>query len=472
MSAWRTELNRLLPKSLYGRLVIVLLGGLLLAQAATLLINYAERDQLLYRAGGMRLAQRIADIVKLLDTLPATERSKVTALFAAPPLRVSLDQAALADSDDGDFRSVMLKTVLQRALGAEAKISLSRPASQAPPPGAEVPAPASGMRGPYRMGGPGVPPAPGLPLLVQVGLRDGSLVSFDTTLSPQATTLPWRLALTLLVLLVSVVVLSLLAVRWLTGPLSALAQAADQLGENIDRPPLPESGPTEVKRAARAFNTMQRRLSGFISERTRMLTAMSHDLKTPITRLRLRAEMLDDDKQRQKFVHDLDEMEAMVRETLEFMRDSSSAEALQPVDLMALLESMQTDYSDTGKAMTIAGRALSPCAARPLALRRCIGNLVDNALRYGAQADVHVEDGDDAVLLRIRDPGPGIPEAELEQVFAAYYRGEASRNRATGGTGLGLGIARNIARAHGGDITLTNLASGGLEATLLLPRQR
>jgi len=462
----------LLPKSLYGRLVLVLLCGLLAAQAITLYINRTERDQLLYRAGGRGLAQRMVDIVQLLDTLPAAERPKVTALFRAPPLRVSLDEPPMADeaaAADADFRQTMFKTMLQRALGNAAKISISQVARPPLPP-AFAPG-MMGMGGPNRLGGLGPPPyaAAGPSILVQLPLGDGVLVTFDTTLSPQATDLPLRLALTLLVLLVSVALLSLLAVRWLTGPLSALAQAADQLGENINRAPMAETGPTEVRRAARAFNTMQQRLSRFISERSRILTAMSHDLKTPITRLRLRAELLEDETLRQKFGRDLDEMQAMVHETLEFMRDSSAAESVQAIDLMALIESMQADYRDSGRTVAIEGQIEGSLEARPLAVRRCLGNLVDNALRYGERATVVIDDQADNVVLRIRDAGPGIPESELEQVFEPFYRGEASRSRETGGSGLGLGIARNIAHAHGGDITLRNLPGGGLEANLRLP---
>ncbi|MCX7170722.1 MAG: ATP-binding protein [Proteobacteria bacterium] len=214
---------------------------------------------------------------------------------------------------------------------------------------------------------------------------------------------------------------------------------------------------------------MQRRLARFISERTRLLTAMSHDLKTPITRLRLRTEMLDDASLQRKFVQDLDEMEAMVTQTLEFMRDGSASEAVQPVNLMALLESMQTDYRDTGQRVDISGQVRRTYPVRPLAMRRCLGNLVDNALRYGQCATIEIEEQPAELLLKIRDVGPGIPDSELEKVFEPFYRGEASRSRATGGTGLGLGIARNIAHAHGGEITLSNLPGGGLEARLRLP---
>ncbi|TSA12742.1 MAG: glycosyltransferase, partial [Betaproteobacteria bacterium] len=230
------------------------------------------------------------------------------------------------------------------------------------------------------------------------------------------------------------------------------------------------TGPSEAERAARAFNTMQRRLSRFIADRTRIFTAMSHDLKTPITRLRLRAELLEDEALRGKIVKDLEEMESMVTQTLDFMRDANTQEALQRVDAMALLESLQTDYQDTGSSVEIEGSVALPCRGRPLALRRCLTNLVDNAIRYGGRATIKVEDAADRLTIRVLDDGPGIPAQELDQAFEPFFRGEASRSRDTGGTGLGLGIARNIARAHGGDLVLRNRAEGGLEAMLTLPR--
>ena len=467
---------RLLPKSLFGRLVLVLLGGLLLAQLATVYINITERDQLLYRAGGMQLAQQISDIVKLLDSLPAEERRRVAAVFSAPPLSVSLERPPIAQSaasSETDIPLSMFTTVLRYALGENAKINVTRPEG-AP----------RGFRRQGRFGGEGMPWIPqhmwardmhgfspgGAFFTVQIALRDGTWVTFDSLVSPQAAAMPMRVALTLLVLLGTVIVLSLVAVRWVTGPLSSLASAAEKLGEDINRPPLPEAGPVEVQRAAKAFNTMQRRLARFISDRTRVLTAMSHDLKTPITRMRLRTELLDDETVRTKFVRDLDEMESMVTQTLEFMRDTSAGEPLQRVDIMALLESLQTDYQDTGRPVEIQGSVVHPYSGRPLALRRCLTNLVENAVRYGDRATIKVEDSARAITVRVLDEGPGIPEPELEQAFEPFFRGEASRSRETGGTGLGLGIARNIARAHGGELVLRNRAGGGLEAILTLPR--
>ena len=463
----------LLPRSIFGRLVVVLLGGLIVAQLAAAYINMAERDRLLYRAGGMQLAQRIADIARLLDSVAPSERRRIAAVFNAPPLAVSLDRPPLATGEPDDAQNSVFAGVLRFALGADMPLRLKRRAGGfAPPPGRGMMGGA--MMGPSMMGQPmpwhGAPPG-GASYLVQVTLHDGTLVTFDSYLSPQEGSIPLRLGLTLLVLLGTVIVVSLIAVRWVTGPLSALATAAEKLGRDIDRPPLEESGPVEVRRAAGAFNLMQKRLSRFLSDRTRVLTAMSHDLKTPLTRLRLRMETVDDPVLREKIGKDLDEMQSMVTQTLDYMRDSSRSEATQQVDLMAMLETLQIDFRDTGHAVDIKGALAQPYVGRPLALRRCLTNLVENAIRYGGRATIELEDTAKQVVVRIVDDGPGMPEEELERAFEPFYRGERSRSRETGGTGLGLGIARNIARAHGGELVLKNRPGGGLEAHLSLPRQ-
>jgi signal transduction histidine kinase len=198
---------------------------------------------------------------------------------------------------------------------------------------------------------------------------------------------------------------------------------------------------------------------------------MSHDLKTPVTRLRLRAELLEDGELKKKIAKDLEEMESMLHVTLEFMRGVESAEQAQPLDAMALLESLQADAGEAGGQVAIEGNTGRPYVGRPQALKRCLRNLVDNAVQYGKSAMLLVEDGPDRLVVRIRDRGPGIPERELERVFEPFYRIEGSRGRDTGGTGLGLSIARNIAQLHGGTLILRNIDEGGLEAVLTLPRQ-
>jgi len=479
---------RLLPRSLFARMVLILLGGLVAAQLLSLAIHWRERGEFIMRATGMRSAQRIADIVRLLDSIAPAERARIVGVLNSPPLRISLGEPPLApvvgDAVKED-QAAQYAAVLQRALGENyplvVTVTDARPWSG--------PGPGYGM-GPGMMGGPGKwGPDAGSPgqfgpgafgpgmhryastsFVVQARLHDGVLVTFDSRQPLETVNWPYRLLLSLLVLLAVVFAVTLVAVRWVTRPLKTLAEAAQGLGEDINRPPLEEQGPLEVRGAARAFNTMQRKLVRFIADRTRIFAAMSHDLKTPITRLRLRAELLDDPGLRAKFEKDLLEMEAMVSAALDFMRGLDPREPQQPLDVMALLESLQADAREVGGQVEIEGAARAPYRGHPQTLKRCLGNLIDNAVKYGKSATIAVEDAAEQLRICVRDAGPGIPNGDLERVFEPFHRLEGSRNRGTGGTGLGLTIARNIAQAHGGEIVLRNRPAGGLEAVLTLPR--
>jgi len=467
---------RFAPRSLFSRLVLVQLGVLVVALLVSFAIHMHERGEELSRASGMQAAQRIADIVKLLEPLAPSERRRIVQVFSAAPLTIGLEQRPLPTHElgaEGGARAALFGAMLRRFLGDGRPVTVA--VGEQP---ADFPAGRPGL------GGPGMHPPwmapraamhfgsqPGFSFVAQVRLDDGTLVTFDSRQPGETATWPYRLLLSLAVLLGAVVAVSLVAVRWATRPLNALADAADELGRNIERAPLPEKGPLEVARAARAFNTMQERLGRYIRERTATLAAMSHDLKTPVNRLRLRAELLDDSEVKKKISQDLEEVESMVLATLEFMRGGESAEKAQPVDVMALLESLAADAQDTGGKVAIEGAASRPYLGRPQALKRCLGNLLDNALNYGNSAVMLVEDHPDRLIVRIQDRGPGIPEQELERVFEPFYRIEGSRSRDTGGTGLGLSIARNIAQLHGGALSLRNLGQGGLEAVLSLPRR-
>jgi len=467
---------RLLPRSLFGRLMLVLSAGLILAQLLSAAINLVERDSVLVRASGMQPAQRIADIVTLLDSLTPAERARIVGILNVPPLMVSLDRtpASGEPTATGGAHAAMISSVLRNALGDDRPIRVAM--SGTPPewaPGAGR-GRGQGPMGAGLMGGQGRHrfPPDGVAFLIEVRLRDGTWATFDTQVTQESATLPWRVLMTLATLLAAVLLLSYIAVRWVTRPLQLLATAADELGRDINRPPLPEGGPVEVSRAAHAFNTMQTRLVRFIDERTRLLTAMSHDLKTPLTRMRLRAELLEDGHLRQNFEADLLEMESMVTQTLEFMRGLSNREPTQLIDIMGLLESLQADNEAMGRTVTLDGRVARPLKGEPQLLKRCLSNLVDNAVLYGKRAEIAVSEGADALTIRVRDHGPGIPESEFDKVFEPFYRLEGSRSRDTGGTGLGLSIARNIAQAHGGDVRLRNHENGGLEAILTLPWNR
>ncbi len=467
---------RLLPSTLLGRLVLILLSGLLVAQFVGAAILLRDRGTALYETSGRYAIQRIASVVRVLDTLNADQRrlilpvvnsSDLRVAFTAPPGR---EPALSATSPEG----TRLHAALRRALGDERNVRISVIAAEAAPAALEGHRPPHmgrmGRLNPPHMGMFGGPPFHNASFFVQTELRDGQWVNLAYRLPKEEFAWPGKLLLTLAVLLISVVVLSLIAVRWVTRPLAVLAHAADELGRDIQRRPLDESGPLEVRRTAQAFNTMQARLARFLRDRAQLLAAVSHDLKTPLTRLRLRAELVEDPQLKAKFLHDLDEMDGMTRATLDFLRDANVREPVQRVDVGALIESLQADAEALGQEVQIHGTAGSPYAARPMALQRCLGNLIDNAVKYGNRAIVSVDDSAERLQIRVADEGPGIPEEDLEQVFAPFYRLEQSRCRETGGVGLGLSIACDIARAHGGDLVLRNRATGGLEAVLTLPR--
>ncbi len=467
--------SRFWPASLHGRLVGVLIVGLVLAQGMSAWINWAERDRVLLQVAGMQPVQRVVDIVRLLDSMDNAERERIVKILSVPPLLVTLDRPPLSDraAPEAGMRVAMFTALLREALGDGRALRVAArddfvTGRRAWPSWAkhhEAMMGGQGGTGPAHMFAAG-----GLALVTQVQLPDGAWVSFDTQLPRESASLPLRLLLTLGVLLAVVLVLASVAVGWLSRPLKTLADAAEALGKNIHQSPVPEDGPTEVRRAARAFNTMQSRLARYIEDRTHVLAAMSHDLKTPLTRLRLRAELLDDESVREPFERDLAEMEVMVMDALAALRGLDGPAESVPVDMMALLESLQADNEAMGRSVQITGHSEAPLIGDPSRLRRCVGNLIDNAVSYGHRARIEMVDSPQSLTLRIHDDGPGIPDAMLERVFDPFFRLEGSRSRDTGGTGLGLSIARNIARGAGGDLTLCNLPGGGLEALLVLPR--
>jgi signal transduction histidine kinase len=275
-----------------------------------------------------------------------------------------------------------------------------------------------------------------------------------------------------LVMAIAIIVFAWWASGWITAPLLEFARAAERLGLDVNAPPLPEDGPEEVRIASRAFNQMQMRIRNFIDDRLRMLAAMSHDLRGPITRLRLRAEQAVADPGAQaKMLADLDEMAQMVESSLAFARDEAAEEESQPIDLAALLTTLCDDAVDAGHRAEFAWEGRLVYEGRPLAMKRLFANLLDNAIRYGDGAQVRAFSEAGQVRVEIDDDGPGIPPEQLHNVFKPFFRLESSRNKRTGGIGLGLATARTIARAHGGDIIMRNRTEGGLRATVTLPRR-
>lgn len=298
---------------------------------------------------------------------------------------------------------------------------------------------------PHFRGGDGPPGPPTLGLLLDIAVRLGALL-----------------------------LAAWVGARWLSDPVRRLAGAARELGLNIHRAPLPESGTLECREATRVFNQMQQHIRAQLEQRDQFVAAVSHDLRTPLTRLALRVESLQDAGERQRFGKDIAEMDTMIRATLDYLRGAADAEPWVALDLAALVDSLVQDLQEAGHDVAVESGGsvpLAPVRAQASALRRCISNLLDNAARYGGAAQVQLSEDGQGVCVTVLDRGPGIPEAELAQVLQPFYRVEASRNRNTGGVGLGLASASDIARQHGGGITLRNRVGGGLQAELWLPRQ-
>jgi signal transduction histidine kinase len=452
---------RVLPQSLFGRLVLVLLAGLILAQLLSTAISLSERDQALFSYSDEQWAQRDAAAVELMDSVSPAEQQRIASILTTPRLFVSVSAQSPVNGE-ADEQAADFQGMLQKLLGPDRQVRVV----------VVQLTPAQVSQAQLVKPGSGPVDVPRQHSVTEVQLKDGQWMSFDHPRPWHVSDRPWLLLLSLAILLVSVILLSLLAVRWVTRPLSTLATAADELGRDIRHAPVPETGPTEVRRAARAFNDMQTQLLRYLEDRTRLLTAISHDLKTPITRMRLRAELLEDETLKGKLVRDLQDMENMTNSTLDFLRGLEIEEATQPLDLMALLESVQSDAAETGQQVSLQGNVRNSFTGRPQALRRCLENLIGNAVRYGKQAMISVEDDGKMITIRVRDAGKGIPEDQLEKVFEPYYRLEEARSQAGGGTGLGLGIARNIVTLHGGTLVLRNHPAGGLEAVLSLPRRR
>ena len=251
-----------------------------------------------------------------------------------------------------------------------------------------------------------------------------------------------------------------------TRPLKQLADAANALSLDIYQPPLKEQGASELVMATQAFNRMQLRLRKYIEDREQLFSAISHDLKTPITRLRLRAELIDDDEKIDKFNHDLDELEIMVKGALQCVKDTDLHENLVTIDVEHLLNSIAEHHNHKDTKVRLPQHPILPIMAKPLALKRCLSNLIDNGVKYGHSVTVNVIDSPDKLIITISDKGQGIPDAKLKTVFEPYVR-LATDNT---GHGLGMGISRNIVRAHGGQLTIKNSIKGGLLVIVVLPR--
>ncbi len=450
MKLWRIVL-RVWPRSLAARTAVAVLAGLALVQVAGLTIHTLDRIDIQRIAQARDLGLRIVPIYRAVASAePADRAAAIEALHVPPMISVRLSDGPpvttmpeLPRSQQGMFRVGLNSTGLNDPrLRWSEQLLFREPRSNR--------------------------------ILYAFHLPGEGWLHISADSDPIR---PWHSPAFLaafLFMTATAAGLTLWAVRRLTAPVRVLAAAAEALGRDVYAAPLPEDGPAETATAAIAFNTMAARIRRFVGDRTEMLTAIGHDLRTPITRLKLRAEFIDDEDLRARMLADLDEMETMVSATLAFGRDSRVTEPVSSVDLAELVRTILDEtgdaHPDAVDRLSYSGQSHATVRVRPVALKRALANLIANALLYGgsARAGVGAPAGG-SVSVTIEDDGPGIPDADLERVFEPFHRLEQSRNRETGGVGLGLPIARNMLRAHGGDVVLSNRPEGGLRAVVTLP---
>lgn len=427
---------RWLPRTLAARLTLILFAGLVLAHALSFSLLFYERYESARSMLMGNLELDVATGVALLDRLPAAERSQWLPLLQRRTYRYLLEEPQPGGPLASDHAREMT-ALIDRSLGYRYALTPRAVASA--------------------------------PERFQIGLAlaDGKPLTLEITPSvmPIAKWLPMVLLAQLVLLLLSAWV----AVRLATRPLVQLADAVARLDPARTHPPLRESGPVEVVKAATAFNAMQARIRHYLTERLQILAAISHDLQTPITRMKLRLETLDESPAQQRLGDDLTQLQQLVREGITYARSAhGSTQPAVKLDLHALLDSLACDYQDAGKPVRVAGHTDVSLITRPQSLRRILENLIDNAVKYGGGAEIAVRAvAPGKIGIDIMDDGPGIPEREMQAVLQPFYRVETSRNRDTGGTGLGLAIAQQLAQTLDGDLLLANRPAGGLCATVV-----
>jgi len=449
---------RLFLSSMAGRLFVILLIGMMVAAIGATLLAESRRQQEFERQNLARIADRLQGFVNLLDG-NLELRSRLLAV-GGPNVREVKGEVRTGDMD----KALMDVLAARGGALAGAQVRASSFRACMPPLPEFLPPPERGQRAPHRHER---DPAftPPRCRLVELKLSDGTplrlALEYPAMVRRSAAAFdPWFLSL----LALAIGLLAYLVARIASSPLQRLATHATELGHDLQRAPLPVSGPLEVQRAAEAFNAMQLRLQRHLGERTQMLAAITHDLQTPSTRLRLRLENVQDEQLRERLIGDLAAMQALIREGLELARSAESAEQRAALDLDSLLESVVEDAAESGHDALLEQGCGAVLMLRPLAMRRLFSNLVDNAVKYGRAAHVSARRDGDAVEVRVRDGGPGLAEDELEAVFTPFLRLETSRSRETGGAGLGLTIARALAEKDGASLVLRNHPEGGLEA--------
>jgi len=459
-------MKRLRPflASMAGRLFIMLLIGMMVAAICATALAERRHLQEFERHNLIRSADRLQGFVNLLDSdidlrarLLEVGGASVRPIHDADSFRtgdVDHDLMAVLAAREGPVASAQVRSVSFRACVSPLPYLVARSSNNG----------GSRERSRYEHDTDFTPPRC---RLVELQLSDGTALKLALQYPALARRTgaafdPWFLSL----LALAIIGLAYTVARIASSPLQRLAAAAIELGQDLQRPPLPVNGPLEVRRAAEAFNTMQQRLQRHLGERTQMLAAITHDLQTPLTRLRLRLENVDDEALRERLIGDLAAMQALIREGLELARSAESVEQRVALDLDSVLHTIAEDAFEAGHDVSFAQECGAVLHLRPLAIHRLFSNLVDNAVKYGQSAQIYAQCINGQVQVRIRDHGPGLDESQREAVFTPFFRLESSRSRQTGGVGLGLTIARTLAEKEGARLQLQNHPEGGLEAVV------
>ncbi len=461
------------PKSLFGQTLLILVAGLAAALVAGSLIYSFDRGKAVRAVSGLAAAQRIANLTRLVEETPVDWRTRIVAGISDQAFRVTISESTpdLNQDESDPVISQAISEFLEEQLalgpgrlplvsakaGGGSMSLLHNPIGPGPGPMMHGMGP-FGVFGGFRE------------LQAAIPLADGQWLTFTTLLPESSSGFSGQFLLSMAIMAAVVLAASGWAVRRITAPLGALSAAAERFGRDIYAPPLPESGTSETSHAARAFNAMQVRLRTLIENRTRLLAAISHDLRTPLTLLRLRAENVNDVSERDRMLSAIADMDAMITSVLDFARDEAKSEVARTTDVTALVQSIADDMADAGLPVEMAPSDPITLECRPAALKRALINLIDNAVKYGKSAHIVVGTTSSAAVITINDEGPGIPEQEIPRVFEPFYRVEESRNRDTGGVGLGLSIALSAIEAHGGQLILKNRPEGGLSTVVELPR--
>lgn len=455
MSAIRSGLARLVPDALAGRIVFLLTGAILAANLIALIVLTYQKDRFDQQASEAREIERIAALIPAMEAVDAPVRQVIARDASTRFARIRVEPTPLLRETADDDRSIDIAQRLAETLN---RSDMAVAIINRPPRTPDTPAPPTGRVRANNV----------IAITIPLSARDGQAQWLNVVTSgapPRPTGVDEKPFLTVLGLsLLLVLAVAVALARRLTKPLDQLSKAAQAAGRGDRNARVPEEGAREMRAAARAFNAMQVEISQFDAERMRMLAAVGHDLRTPMTSLRIRAEMIDDDSQREAMVRTLDEMTVMANGLVSFAREGQDAEKPVPLDLGGLLTQLCEDRGglcDVLPEIQITGRRVG--------LGRAFGNLIDNALRYGRTATVTLSRHKADAVVSIADQGPGIPPDRLDAMFQPFTRGEDSRSLETGGAGLGLSIARTIIIAHGGRIALRNGDSGGLLATVTLP---